>query len=142
MKPADIASARIPGRPAVNPRGDTVVVALSQIDLDADDYTSQLWISPADGSAPPRKLTGGWRDGAAEYSPDGAWVGFIRTVRGDDGKTGKPQLYVLPTAGGDARRVAMCRFFAETIATGAEGLEAAVLAGADALEPAPLALAS
>lgn len=105
MKPADIASARIPGRPAVNPRGDTVVVPLSHIDLDADDYTSQLWISPADGSAPPRRLTGGWRDGAPEYSPDGAWIAFLRTVRDDDGDTGKPQLWILPTAGGEARKV-------------------------------------
>jgi acyl-CoA dehydrogenase len=39
-------------------------------------------------------------------------------------------------------RVALCRFFAETIATGAAGLEASVMAGADTLEGAPLALAS
>lgn len=105
MKPADIASARIPGRPAVSPTGDTVVVPLSQIDLDADDYTSQLWIAPADGSAEPRRLTNGWRDGAPEHSPDGAWIAFLRTVRGDDGETGKPQLWVLPTAGGEARKL-------------------------------------
>ncbi|GIJ68709.1 S9 family peptidase [Virgisporangium ochraceum] len=105
MKPLDIATARIPGRPAVSPSGDTVVLPLSQIDLDADDYTSHLWIAPADGSAPPRRLTGGWRDGAPKYSPDGAWVGFIRTVRDDDGETGKSQLWVLPTAGGEARKL-------------------------------------
>jgi acyl-CoA dehydrogenase len=38
-------------------------------------------------------------------------------------------------------RIALCRFFAETVATGAEGLEASVLAGAGTLESAPLALA-
>jgi dipeptidyl aminopeptidase/acylaminoacyl peptidase len=105
MKPADIATARIPGRPAVNPSGDTVVVPLSTIDLDADDYTSQLWITPSDGSAPPRRLTGGWRDGAPAYSPDGAWIAFLRTVRDDDGETGKPQLWLLPTTGGEARKL-------------------------------------
>ncbi len=105
MKPVDIATARIPGRPAVSPSGDTVVVPLSQIDLDADDYTSRLWITPADGSAPPRRLTGGWRDGAADYSPDGAWIAFLRTERDDDGETGKPQVWILPTAGGEARKI-------------------------------------
>lgn len=105
MKPVDIATARIPGRPAVSPSGDTVVVPLSQIDLDADDYTSQLWSVPSDGSAPPRRITGGWRDGAARYSPDGAWIAFLRTERDDEGETGKPQVWILPTAGGEARRL-------------------------------------
>ena len=39
-------------------------------------------------------------------------------------------------------RVALCRFFAETVATGAAGLEASVMAGAGTLEGPPLALAS
>ncbi|HEX2134283.1 MAG TPA: acyl-CoA dehydrogenase [Microvirga sp.] len=39
-------------------------------------------------------------------------------------------------------RIALCRFFAENIAVGAEGLEAAVMAGGGTIEDAPLALAS
>jgi acyl-CoA dehydrogenase len=39
-------------------------------------------------------------------------------------------------------RVGLCRFFAETIAPGAAGLEASVMAGAGSLQGAPLALAS
>jgi butyryl-CoA dehydrogenase len=50
-------------------------------------------------------------------------------------------------AGGDTdpahpARIALCRFFAESIATGAQGLEEAVMGGAGALEGAELALAS
>src|SRR5687767_14923423 len=105
MKPSDITRAHIPGRPAVSPDGKQVVVAVSRADLEADDYASELWISPADGSSPPRRLTGGWRDGVPTFSPDGQWLAFVRAVRADDGKVGKPQLYVLPTAGGDARRL-------------------------------------
>ncbi len=41
-----------------------------------------------------------------------------------------------------AGRIALCRFFAENIATGARGLEETVLAGASFVEGAPLALAS
>jgi butyryl-CoA dehydrogenase len=39
-------------------------------------------------------------------------------------------------------RIALCRFFAENIATGAEGLEMAVMAGASSIDDAPVALAS
>jgi butyryl-CoA dehydrogenase len=39
-------------------------------------------------------------------------------------------------------RIALCRFFAENLATAAGGLEQTVLAGSDAVDDAPLALAS
>jgi acyl-CoA dehydrogenase len=50
-------------------------------------------------------------------------------------------------AGGDSdpahpARIALCRFFAESIATGARGLEDTVISGAGFVEDAPLALAS
>ncbi len=80
-------------------------MSLRRIDFDADDYTSQLWLVPTDGSAPARQLTHGWRDDAPAYSPDGQWIAFARAVRGDDGKVGKPQLWLLPSGGGDARRL-------------------------------------
>jgi dipeptidyl aminopeptidase/acylaminoacyl peptidase len=105
MKPTDIAQPRHPGRPAISPDGTQVVVSLARVDLDADEYASDLWIAPADGSSPPRRLTRGWRDGSPVFSPDGRWLAFVRAVRGDDGKVGKSQVYVLPMAGGDARRL-------------------------------------
>jgi dipeptidyl aminopeptidase/acylaminoacyl peptidase len=105
MKPTDIAQPRHPGRPAISPDGTQVVVALTRVDLDADEYASDLWIAPADGSSPPRQLTRGWRDGAPVFSPDGQWLAFVRAVRGEDEKVGKPQVYVLPMAGGDARKL-------------------------------------
>jgi acyl-CoA dehydrogenase len=51
------------------------------------------------------------------------------------------------SAGGDSNpahpaRIALCRFFAENIATGARGLEDTVTSGAGFVEDAPLALAS
>jgi acyl-CoA dehydrogenase len=41
-----------------------------------------------------------------------------------------------------AGRIALCRFFAENLATAAGGLEQTILAGPDAVDDAPLALAS
>src|SRR5439155_21998324 len=110
MKPSDLGLVRLPGPPTLSPDGRTVVVALTRADTDADDYTSQLWLVPVDGPQPPRQLTHGWRDTAPAYSPDGRWLAFVRAVRphGADGhrpKVGKPQLWVLPTGGGEPRRL-------------------------------------
>jgi dipeptidyl aminopeptidase/acylaminoacyl peptidase len=80
-------------------------VSVRRIDFDADDYTSQLWLVPTDGSGPAGQLTHGWRDDAPPVLPDGQWLAFTRSVREDSGKVGRPQLWVLPTGGGDARQL-------------------------------------
>jgi len=77
VKPTQIASARYIGAPTVHPDGSAAVVAQRRIDLDADDYTSQLWLVPTDGS-PSRQLTHAWRDASPAYSPDGNWISFVR----------------------------------------------------------------
>ena len=53
----------------------------------------------------PRQLTFGSRDSAPAYSPDGKWLAFLRAEKDASGKPGKPQLWVMPTGGGEARRV-------------------------------------
>jgi dipeptidyl aminopeptidase/acylaminoacyl peptidase len=104
VKPSQIASARYLGAPTVHPDGSAAVVSVRRVDLDADDYTSQLWLIPTDGS-PIRQLTYAWQDGSPTYSPDGKWIAFIRGEKDDAGKVGKPQLWVMPTGGGDARKL-------------------------------------
>jgi dipeptidyl aminopeptidase/acylaminoacyl peptidase len=104
MKPADIALLHVLGKPTIAPDGEAAVVAMTRPDLDADDYRGHLWIVPTDGSAPPRPFTTGWRDTAPAYSPDGAWLAFLRSA-GVEGPESRPQLHVMPTAGGEPRRV-------------------------------------
>jgi dipeptidyl aminopeptidase/acylaminoacyl peptidase len=100
VKPADLALLRIPGPPALSPNGRQVVVAVTRLDLDADEYRSQLWVLPTDGSAAPRQITHGDRDTAPAWSPDGRWLAFLRAESGS-----QPQLHVLPTDVGEPRRV-------------------------------------
>ncbi|GAA2788176.1 hypothetical protein [Nonomuraea dietziae] len=88
------------GTPSVSPEGTQAVVAVTRPDLDADEYRGELWLVPTDGSGEPRQLTGGRRDAEPAYSPDGRWLAFTRAENG-----GKPQLHVMPTAGGEPWRV-------------------------------------
>jgi len=100
MRPTDLALLRVPGVPTVSPDGRIAVVAVSRPDLDADEYRSQLWAVPTDGSAPARPLTSGTRDSDPAFSPDGRWLAYLGAEPG-----GRPQLWVLPTAGGAGRRL-------------------------------------
>ncbi len=115
MKPADIALLHDLSKPSISPDGEFAVVAVSRPDLDHDEYRGQLWIVPTDGSQAPRPYTTGVRDSAPAYSPDGGWLAFLRAASrggggaGDSGSAGgaaaKPQLYVMPTSGGEPKRV-------------------------------------
>jgi dipeptidyl aminopeptidase/acylaminoacyl peptidase len=100
VKPTDIAHLITLGAPALSPDGRTAVVAATRPDLDENEYRGQLWTVPTDRSGPPRRLTNGPRDSAPRFSPDGRWLAFVRAE-----PEGKPQLYVLPAEGGEARRL-------------------------------------
>lgn len=98
MRPTDLALLRTPGVPTLSPDGRIAVVAVTRLDLEADEYRSQLWAVPTDGSSPARPLTSGHRDADPAFSPDGRWLAYLSAAPG-----GKPQVHVLPTAGGAAR---------------------------------------
>ncbi|GAA2844044.1 S9 family peptidase [Crossiella cryophila] len=99
MRPEDLPFLRVPGIPALH--GDTLVVAVSSPDLRADGYRGGLWQVPLTPGGTPRRITGGRSDTQPRISPDGAWVAFLR-VAGDSGTAARPQVYLLPTAGGEA----------------------------------------
>jgi len=110
MQPEDLARLRIPSSPTLSPDGRVAVVAVTRIDLDADDYRSDLWVVPTDGSAAARRFTVGPKDALPRFSPDGQWLAFLRAALGEDGKpasgpSGKPQLHVMPADGGEPRPV-------------------------------------
>ncbi|HEY7814896.1 MAG TPA: hypothetical protein VIC62_16745, partial [Nakamurella sp.] len=115
MKPSQLSLTRYVGAPTLHPSGENAVVAVRRIDLENDEYPSQLWLVPTDDTggsagssspaAGPRQLTFGGRDAAPAYSPDGKSLAFLRSQKDSSGKPGKAQLWVMPTSGGEARRV-------------------------------------
>src|SRR5690625_1081672 len=95
MRPEHLSLLRTPSTPAVHPDGTWAVIALSHPDLEEDTYPSRLWrLDLADGSM--RPLTQEHQDSEPVMSPDGRFVAFIRAE-----PKGKPQLALLPTAGGE-----------------------------------------
>ena len=90
------------GEPAVSPNGKTLVFSLIEPDYDAAKQISDLWIVPADGSHPARRLTSTKApESAVVWSPDSTRIAFVTRRDGDE----SPQVYVLPMNGGEAQRV-------------------------------------
>lgn len=87
--------------PQISPDGRQVVFVRVTVNEKKQGYDSALWIVPADGSEPPRPFTGGPRDGAPRWSPDGSRIVFTRSAE-RDGKPQPPQLYLISTQGGEA----------------------------------------
>ncbi|HEY8151203.1 MAG TPA: S9 family peptidase [Vicinamibacteria bacterium] len=91
------------GSPVLSPDGKWVVTSVTEPSYDEKKEMSDLWIVPADGSGPPRRLTSSKAaESGADWSPDSRRLAFT-TKREDDDVA---QVYVLDVAGGgEARRV-------------------------------------
>lgn len=84
------------GAPAVSPDGKWLAYVVTTFDREKNAGTGQLWRVPADGSAPPQRLTFHDAGGRAPvFSPDGKWLVFS-SKRGD----GPAQLYRISLEGG------------------------------------------
>lgn len=87
--------------PTISPDGRLAAVAVSGLDPESRQQTTNLWLVPTrPGKA--RQLTGGnTSDYSPAWSPDGRWIAFV-SRRGDDKQ---PQIYIIPVDGGEARRI-------------------------------------
>jgi dipeptidyl aminopeptidase/acylaminoacyl peptidase len=90
------------GAPIPSPDGKWVLFNVVEPAYDPDKAVSDLWLMPADGATPPRRLTQTKApEAGAAWSPDSTRIAFS-TKREDDTV---PQIYILDVAGGgDAER--------------------------------------
>jgi dipeptidyl aminopeptidase/acylaminoacyl peptidase len=91
------------GAPTPSPDGRWVVFPVIQPAYDENDQTSDLWVVPADGESPPRRLTSTKAaEGGVAWSADSRRIAFATRREGDE----VGQIYVLDLAfGGEAARV-------------------------------------
>ena len=99
----DLYCLRLVSDPQLSPDGSRVAFVVTTPDRDKDTNRSVIWIASFDGGdgEPPRPLTAGERDSSPRWSPDGKALAFV-SARGEGAK---PQIWLLPSDGGEARAV-------------------------------------
>ncbi|HKS43793.1 MAG TPA: S9 family peptidase [Amycolatopsis sp.] len=97
MRPADLPLLAVPGKPTL--RGDLLLTGLACPDPATNSYPGSLWKVGLDGVT--TRWTHGEWDTDPVISPDGRWVAFLRKA----GEAGRAQVHVMPTGGGDARKL-------------------------------------
>src|SRR5881227_1285693 len=89
------------GDPQVSPDGSRVAFVRVTVNEKKEGYNTSIWSVPVSGSEGPHQLTKGDHDSAPRWSPDGKFLLFVRASE-KDGKPERPQLSILPMAGGDS----------------------------------------
>lgn len=102
LAPPDLYRFTFVADPQLAPDGGEVAFVRTTIDRDQNQYQSQIWVAPFDGSVPARRFTRGPLDTAPRWSPDGEYLAFLRKPRGKDARA---QLWLVRRAGGEAWRL-------------------------------------
>lgn len=107
--------------PRASPDGRQVVYVLRETDLEADRGRTDLWLVPVDASAAPRRLTtheaGDW---SPRWARDGSGIYFLSS------RSGSAQVWFLPLAAGEARRVSDLPLEVASFALSLDGAQLAV----------------
>src|SRR3954453_7265619 len=120
----DLYALRVPTDVRISPDGSRVAFVVKEPSPDKHEYRSAVWLAPAAGSSPPRKITlGSKHDNAPRWSPDGRTLAFLsdrghvlRSGGGADeprdpqrqaGKSSDDatQVWLLPMDGGEAAQL-------------------------------------
>ncbi|HXL21816.1 MAG TPA: S9 family peptidase [Candidatus Dormibacteraeota bacterium] len=106
VTPEDYLAFKFLADPHISPDGKSVVYVLTVIDQKKNRRDSSIWLIPADGSAPPRRLSAeGFSSNSPRWSPDGKTLAFLSARNSDSAaappaETPKPQIYLLSMTGG------------------------------------------
>ncbi|HEX4632309.1 MAG TPA: hypothetical protein VH163_00650, partial [Gemmatimonadales bacterium] len=87
------------GDAQVSPDGKWVVYTVGTVSLQDNKSTSRLWLASVPLGVTKELLQGAGSDRSPRWSPDGQTIAFL------SGREHGPQVWVVPAAGGTARRV-------------------------------------
>ena len=90
--------------PQISPDGSQVAFVHTKIDYPNDGYQKHIWIWDRTTVKARQFTHGTGNDSYPRWSPDGKLLLFLSSKRDPEEK--KPSLWVIPTSGGEARRVA------------------------------------
>ncbi|HEU5374016.1 MAG TPA: S9 family peptidase [Ktedonobacteraceae bacterium] len=111
----DLYGIKFLSRPRISPGGQQVAYVVTEVDARKHAYRSSIWAVPSSGGEA-RRLTAGPANATNPvWSPDGKHLAFLseregeasRATGADQKKLGKdkPQIWLLPTDGGEARQL-------------------------------------
>jgi len=87
--------------PQISPDGKLAVFCQHRVVKETQKRVSNLWVVPAESGEPRQFTHGDQVDTRPRFSPDGTQIAFLSN-RSDEKQ---PQLHLIPTGGGEARRL-------------------------------------
>jgi dipeptidyl aminopeptidase/acylaminoacyl peptidase len=118
IEPEDLYAIKLVDDPQITPDGGRVAYVVVEIDRKSYEYHRSIWVTATEGGKP-RRYTAGDNDTTPRWSPDGRSLAFTRGPAGEvkpkteeerDRGLGKPQLWLLPADGGEARQLTWARW--------------------------------
>ncbi len=118
LEPDDLYAIKLVDDPQITPDGERIAYVVVETDRKTYEYHRSIWVTATDAGQP-RRYTAGDNDTSPRWSPDGRSLAFVRAPAGEvkpkneeerDRGVGKPQLWLLPADGGEARQLTWARW--------------------------------